>query len=66
MFYFFGTAIHGLHLIVGLCLVAWIIARAREFTPQNHTTVAVVGLYWSFVDIVWLFLFPLIYLVGRS
>ena len=67
-FYFFGTALHGVHMIVGLGLLLWLIRRARrgEFSPGYHTPVAAVGLYWSFVDIVWLTLYPLIYLVGRG
>jgi cytochrome c oxidase subunit 3 len=66
VFYFFGTAIHGLHMVVGLFFVGWIIVRARheDFSPRYYTPVTVVGLYWSFVDTVWLILFPLIYLVG--
>jgi cytochrome c oxidase subunit 3 len=66
VFYFVGTAVHGAHMIVGLCLVGWIVARARNFTARRHVAVTVVGLYWSFVDIVWVFLFPLIYLIGRG
>jgi hypothetical protein len=55
-------------VIGGLILVGWIILRARrgEFTPLYYTPVAVVGLYWSFVDMVWIVLYPLIYLVGRG
>ena len=68
VFYFVGTAIHGLHMIVGLALVSWIILRAwrREFSSSYFTPVSVVGLYWSFVDMVWIILYPLIYLVGRG
>jgi len=68
VFYFLGTAIHGLHMIVGVVLVGWIILRARrdEFSSRYYTPVTVVGLYWSFVDMVWILLFPLIYLVGRG
>jgi cytochrome c oxidase subunit 3 len=68
VFYFVSTALHGLHMLIGVVLVAWIAMRARrgEFSPRYHTPVIVVGLYWSFVDIVWLALYPLIYLVGRS
>ena len=68
VFYFLGTAIHGLHMLGGLVLVAWIIHRARrgDFSPHYFTPVSAVGLYWSFVDIVWMVLFPLIYLVGRG
>jgi cytochrome c oxidase subunit 3 len=68
VFYFLGTAVHGVHMIGGLVLVAWIIWRARrgDFSPQYSTPVVAVGLYWSFVDMVWMILFPLIYLVGRT
>jgi cytochrome c oxidase subunit III len=67
-FYFFGTAIHGLHMLIGVVLVSWIIMRAwrQQFSAHYYTPVSVVGLYWSFVDMVWLILFPLIYLVGRA
>ncbi len=67
IFYFIGTALHGVHMMVGVLLVSWIIQRARrnEFTAMYFTPVQVVGLYWSFVDIVWLTLYPLIYLIGR-
>jgi cytochrome c oxidase subunit III len=68
VFYFLGTAIHGLHMIGGLVLVGWIILRAGrdEFSFRYYTPVYVVGLYWSFVDMVWIVLYPLIYLVGRG
>jgi cytochrome c oxidase subunit III len=68
VFYFISTALHGLHMLVGLVLVGWIVRRARreDFTAVYNTPVVVVGLYWSFVDIVWLVLYPLIYLVGRG
>ena len=68
IFYFISTALHGLHMLIGIGLVLWVIRRARrrDFSPLYHTPVQVVGLYWSFVDIVWLTLYPLIYLVGRG
>ncbi len=55
-------------MLGGLGVVAWIIQRARrgDFSPRFHTPVTVVGLYWSFVDIVWIVLYPLIYLIGRG
>ena len=55
-------------MVGGLALVGWIILRARreEFSPAFYTPVIVVGLYWSFVDMVWIVLYPLIYLVGRG
>ncbi len=65
-FYFFGTALHGLHLVIGLGILAWIIFQAERFTADSHSPVHVVGLYWTFIDIIWLILFPLIYLMGRA
>lgn len=65
-FYFISTGIHGLHLFVGLVLLGWIIVRRAWFGDERITPVTVVGLYWSFVDIIWLILYPLIYLVGRE
>lgn len=67
-FYFFATGVHGLHMLAGLAVVAWVILRAYrgEFSERYYTPVLVVSLYWSFVDIVWLILFPLIYLIGRA
>lgn len=66
-FYFAATALHGVHMLIGLGLVAWIARRAhrREFSRAYSTPVEAVGLYWSFVDLVWLVLYPLIYLVNR-
>jgi cytochrome c oxidase subunit III len=68
VFYFLGTVVLGLHMVVGLVLVGWIIVRSwrKEFSSRYYTPVAVVGLYWSFVGMVWIVLFPLIYLVGRG
>jgi cytochrome c oxidase subunit III len=67
-FYFVSTGLHGLHMVGGIGLVSWIILRARrrEFSRSYHTPVEVVGLYWSFVDMIWLILWPLIYLIGRG
>ncbi len=68
VFYFISTALHGMHMLVGLGLVGWIVWRARrgDFSVEYSTPASVVGLYWSFVDMVWIVLYPLIYLVGRS
>jgi len=65
--YFCMTGLHALHMIIGLGLVSWLVRRARrgDFTPRYNTPVDMVGLYWHFVDIVWIFLFPLLYLLGR-
>jgi cytochrome c oxidase subunit 3 len=65
--YFCMTGLHALHMIVGIGLLTWLAAKARRgaFTPRYSTPVEMVGLYWHFVDIVWIFLFPLLYLLGR-
>jgi cytochrome c oxidase subunit III len=67
IFYFSMTGLHALHMIIGVGLLAWLLARARRgaFHPGYYTPVEVVGLYWHFVDVVWIFLFPILYLVGR-
>jgi cytochrome c oxidase subunit 3 len=67
-FYFVATSLHALHMIIGIGAVGWIAmqARAGRFSARWATPVEVVGLYWSFVDIVWIVLYPLIYLVGRG
>lgn len=66
-FYFAMTGMHAVHMIVGIGLLTALIFRARRdrFSPIYHTPVELTGLYWHFVDIVWIFLFPLLYLIGR-
>jgi cytochrome c oxidase subunit 3 len=61
------TGLHALHMIVGLGLLAFLVPKALrgEFSAENHNWVEGVGLYWHFVDIIWIFLFPLLYLLGR-
>lgn len=65
--YFAMTGLHALHMIIGLGLMAVLVYQARRgrFTPEYHAPVELTGLYWHFVDIVWIFLFPLLYLLGR-
>jgi cytochrome c oxidase subunit 3 len=65
--YFCMTGLHALHMVIGIGLLSWLIAKARRgaFSPRYNTPVDMVGLYWHFVDIVWIFLFPLLYLLGR-
>jgi cytochrome c oxidase subunit 3 len=65
--YFAMTGMHALHMIVGIGLLTWLTKEARRgrFTTEYNTPVEIVGLYWHFVDIVWIFLFPLLYLVAR-
>ena len=67
-YYFVATGLHGIHMIAGVGLMAWIAlgARRNRFSPEYFTPAEGVGLYWSFVDMVWLVLFPTIYLVGRG
>jgi cytochrome c oxidase subunit III len=67
-FYFFMTGFHALHMVIGLGLMTtiFIMARRGAFSPAYFTPVEVSGLYWHFVDIVWIFLFPLLYLIGRT
>ncbi len=64
--YFMMTGIHGLHVVIGMGLIAWIAIRANrgEFGSNFYTPVELVGFYWHFVDLVWIYLFPLLYLVG--
>jgi cytochrome c oxidase subunit 3 len=67
IFYFVMTGIHALHVLIGIGLlsaIAWNALRGK-YTRENHNAVEVSGLYWHFVDIVWIFLFPLLYLLGR-
>jgi cytochrome c oxidase subunit 3 len=66
VFYFFMTGMHALHMIVGIGLMTWLLLKARTgaFTAGHYSPVEVSGLYWHFVDIVWIFLFPLLYLIG--
>jgi len=66
--YFALTGVHALHMVIGFCLLSvilWMAYRDR-FSPEWYTPVELAGLYWHFVDIVWIFLFPLLYLVDRS
>jgi cytochrome c oxidase subunit 3 len=65
LLYFVMTGVHALHLTLGIALVAWLSTRASDFGPGYHAPVEVTGLYWHFVDCVWIFLYPLIYLLER-
>jgi cytochrome c oxidase subunit III len=65
VFYFFMTGVHALHMLIGIGLFSYLLAEAKRgrYTPQKHAPVEIMGLYWHFVDLVWIFLFPLLYLV---
>ncbi|RMH19990.1 MAG: cytochrome c oxidase subunit 3 family protein [Acidobacteria bacterium] len=66
--YFGMTGMHALHMVIGMgiMLVMLPLAWRGKWTPQNHNFVEGFGLYWHFVDIVWIFLFPFLYLIGLS
>jgi cytochrome c oxidase subunit 3 len=65
-FYFFMTAMHALHMIIGLGIMSVMLVKALHgrFSAGYYSPIEVSGLYWHFVDIVWIFLFPLLYLIG--
>jgi len=65
--YFAMTGFHALHMVIGLGLVSFILYHALRgsYSPAYHTPVENVGLYWHFVDIVWIFLYPLLYLISK-
>jgi cytochrome c oxidase subunit 3 len=65
--YFVMTGLHALHMIIGLGLMAWLLWKAwmGTYNADYYSPVEMSGLYWHFVDIVWIFLFPLLYLLGR-
>ena len=65
VFYFGMTGMHALHMLIGFGLLIWFILRAwrGHFGEEYYSPVEIMGLYWHFVDIVWIFLFPLLYLV---
>ncbi|MCZ6704519.1 MAG: cytochrome c oxidase subunit 3 family protein [Bacteroidetes bacterium] len=63
--YFVMTGVHGLHVLIGIGLFSWIVIRANKghFSSEYYTPVEITGLYWHLVDIIWIFLFPLLYLI---
>jgi cytochrome c oxidase subunit 3 len=63
--YFLMTGLHAIHVIVGMIVLSWLLIRARrgEFGPAYFSPVDLGGLYWHLVDIIWIFLFPLLYLI---
>ncbi len=66
--YFAMTGMHAVHMIIGLGLLTYLLIQAYryKFGPSYFTPVEMIGLYWHFVDVVWIFLFPLLYLIGRT
>jgi cytochrome c oxidase subunit 3 len=64
--YFGMTGMHALHMVIGIAILGVLVRQAwrGRFSPEYYTPVELTGLYWHFVDIVWIFLFPLLYLIG--
>lgn len=65
--YFGMTGLHALHMVVGAGLLVWVIRGSFKgrFSPSYNTPIEIVGLYWHFVDVVWIYLFALLYLINR-
>jgi cytochrome c oxidase subunit 3 len=65
--YFVMTGCHALHMLIGLALMVFVARKAWRggYSRANHVGIECLGLYWHFVDLVWIFLFPLLYLLGR-
>ena len=66
--YFAMTGLHALHMIIGVGIFCFLTFHAWKgrYTPEYHTPIEIGGLYWHFVDIVWIYLFPLLYLIDRK
>lgn len=64
--YYCMTGLHALHVIIGMLLLGWVLMKARKnrFSPDYYTPVEIGALYWHLVDLIWIYLFPLLYLVG--
>jgi cytochrome c oxidase subunit 3 len=65
--YFTMTGVHAFHMVVGIGLLSWLVYKAlrQGFTAGSNAPVEICGLYWHLIDIIWIFLFPLLYLLGR-
>ncbi|HYO67435.1 MAG TPA: cytochrome c oxidase subunit 3, partial [Archangium sp.] len=63
--YFLSTGLHGLHVIIGMIVLTWVGFKANrnEFSARNYTAVELGSMYWHLVDLVWIFLFPMLYLI---
>lgn len=66
--YYTMTGLHLIHMVIGIGVLTWLLLRAvrRQFNSRSYDAVEVSGLYWHFVDVVWVFLFPLLYLIHRE
>ena len=66
-FYFIMTGMHAFHMVVGLGLMSYLLTHTlkNRYSAAYYSPVEIIGLYWHFVDIVWIFLFPMLYLIGQ-
>ncbi len=64
--YFLMTGLHGIHILGGMSVIGWLIFKTRNdsFSEEYYTPIEMTGLYWHLVDLIWIFLFPLFYLIG--
>ncbi len=64
--YFMMTGLHGIHVLGGMGLITWMILRVKrgQLSAEYYTPLEMTGLYWHLVDLIWIFLFPLFYLIG--
>jgi cytochrome c oxidase subunit 3 len=64
--YFAMTGLHGIHVLAGMGAITWVLVRTvrNRFSPEYYTPMEMTGLYWHLVDVIWIFLFPLLYLIG--
>ncbi len=64
--YFMMTGLHGIHVVAGMIVIGWVLIRTlkNHFSAEYYTPVEMTGLYWHLVDLIWIFLFPMFYLVG--
>lgn len=65
-FYFLMTGLHGIHVLLGMVVISWLIFRAirGDFSSEYYSPVDITGLYWHLVDLIWIYLFPLMYLIS--
>jgi len=65
--YFVMTGFHALHMVIGAGCIIYFAVRAWRwaYPPENYVPIEMMGMYWHFVDLIWVFLFPLLYLIGR-
>jgi cytochrome c oxidase subunit 3 len=64
--YFMMTGLHGIHVIAGMIAIAWVLRKTvkGKLSSEYYTPMELTGLYWHLVDMIWIFLFPLLYLIG--